>query len=65
VLDLSIKRKQTVHVYGKDIITKDTSTTCMFGTNLICYHRPKAGYKTERLHFSFGHAESENNVINT
>ncbi len=36
----------------------------MFGTNLICYQRPKAGYGTSGLHSSFGHAVSDNKIMN-
>jgi hypothetical protein len=32
----------------------------MFGTNSICYQRPKAGYETYGLHSSFGHADLDN-----
>ncbi len=36
----------------------------MFGTNSICYQRPKAGYEIYGLHSSFGHADLDNKIIN-
>ncbi len=36
----------------------------MFGTNLICYQRPKAGYEIYGLHSSFGHADLDNKIMN-
>jgi hypothetical protein len=36
----------------------------MFGTNLICYQRPKAGYETSGLHSSFDHVDLDNEIMN-
>jgi hypothetical protein len=36
----------------------------MFGTNLICYQCPKAGYVTKGLHCSFGHADLDKKIMN-
>ena len=36
----------------------------MFGTNSICYQRPKAGYKTYGLHGNFCHADLDNKIMN-
>jgi hypothetical protein len=36
----------------------------MFGTNLICYQHPKAGYETKELHSSFGHADLDKKIMN-
>ncbi len=37
---------------------------CMFGTNSICYQRPKAGYETKGLRSSFDHADIVNKIMN-
>ncbi len=31
---------------GKSVVTETKLNTYMFGTNSICYQRPKAGYET-------------------
>ncbi len=36
----------------------------MFGTNSICYLRPKAGDETSGLHISFGHTDLDNKIMN-
>ncbi len=36
----------------------------MFGTNLICYQRPKAGYETLGLRSNFDHVDLDNKIMN-
>ena len=43
------------------MIVETVHSMSMFGTNLIC---PKAGYETQGLRSSFGHADLYNKIMN-